>query len=270
MEDLPSEVLVEVFSHLGAKDICSLQLICSKWQAIAKDESLWKRLVERDYQTSQRRTIVSGSETPNLETWLAVYQRMVLWAWDETHKYPNITLSNRNRTAEHHGEGSYHVVRCSRGLMWRDGGVYFFEVRIDQNTGNSQSVGISMGGFLFERSNTGGWGQSHNGIGWYCDGNVYSSRRTHESIGTWRAGDHLGILLNLDKEEPTVTFYTNRVRASPPDLNFTVVKDDTEISSDHDRENGVFYLHSFLGADEKVTLVYCGPKPNDLHESKDL
>jgi hypothetical protein len=165
--------------------------------------------------------------------------------------------------------------------MLGEGGVHFFEVRIDWNSGayySGQSVGVGMGGIRFAHSNTDGWGGSYNGIGWYSNGNVYSSGRAHTAIGTWKTGDHLGILLNLEGEEPVVSFYSNRVRVSPSVIRFIKkdahenLIDDKETNSgpkEKKSQNDAFYLHAFMGSQEKVTLLYCGPKPNDLKELPD-
>ncbi|KAH3721181.1 F-box/LRR-repeat protein 12-like [Dreissena polymorpha] len=41
---LPDLLILEVFSHLNVKEICIISRVCKRWNKIAKDKSLWRRI----------------------------------------------------------------------------------------------------------------------------------------------------------------------------------------------------------------------------------
>ncbi|KAH3762468.1 hypothetical protein Pelo_5677 [Pelomyxa schiedti] len=47
---LPEECLVEIFSHLSARDIAKCSEVSKRWYNITQLESLWRTLLERDFQ----------------------------------------------------------------------------------------------------------------------------------------------------------------------------------------------------------------------------
>lgn len=46
---LPDCLLVEIFLHLSPADVLAAGLVCRQWQAVARDELLWKALFQRYY-----------------------------------------------------------------------------------------------------------------------------------------------------------------------------------------------------------------------------
>jgi hypothetical protein len=45
LNDLPEEVLLKIFSHFGPEDLCLIiAKVCEKWNVLAKDRLLWKKL----------------------------------------------------------------------------------------------------------------------------------------------------------------------------------------------------------------------------------
>jgi hypothetical protein len=45
LNDLPEEILLKIFSHFGPEDLCLIiAKVCEKWNVLAKDVVLWKKL----------------------------------------------------------------------------------------------------------------------------------------------------------------------------------------------------------------------------------
>jgi hypothetical protein len=45
LNDLPDEILLKILSHFGPEDLCCIiAKVCKRWNALAKDLSLWKTL----------------------------------------------------------------------------------------------------------------------------------------------------------------------------------------------------------------------------------
>jgi hypothetical protein len=45
LKDLPEEILLKIFSHFGPEDIrFKISKVCKKWNVLAKDVVLWKKL----------------------------------------------------------------------------------------------------------------------------------------------------------------------------------------------------------------------------------
>ena len=44
LQDLPPEILINIFSHLDEKDLFTLQEISTHFQQLIQDEELWKNL----------------------------------------------------------------------------------------------------------------------------------------------------------------------------------------------------------------------------------
>jgi hypothetical protein len=45
LNDLPDEILLEILSHFGLEDLCLIiAKVCEKWNVVAKDIILWKKL----------------------------------------------------------------------------------------------------------------------------------------------------------------------------------------------------------------------------------
>ena len=49
MDLLPDEVLMEIFKYLEGIEVVRLELVCTRWQAILQDESLWEWLLSREF-----------------------------------------------------------------------------------------------------------------------------------------------------------------------------------------------------------------------------
>jgi F-box protein 11 len=47
---MPDEVLLTIFSYLLEQDLCRLSLVCKRFQTIANDTELWKRLYQSVYE----------------------------------------------------------------------------------------------------------------------------------------------------------------------------------------------------------------------------
>jgi hypothetical protein len=45
INDLPEEILLNILSHFGREDLCLIiARVCEKWNALAEDMILWKKL----------------------------------------------------------------------------------------------------------------------------------------------------------------------------------------------------------------------------------
>ena len=45
LNDLPDEILLKILSHFGPEDLCLIiAKVCEKWNVLAKDVVLWKKL----------------------------------------------------------------------------------------------------------------------------------------------------------------------------------------------------------------------------------
>jgi hypothetical protein len=45
MKDLPDEILLKILSHLGPEDLSlNITKVCKRWNRLAKDKILWKKL----------------------------------------------------------------------------------------------------------------------------------------------------------------------------------------------------------------------------------
>jgi hypothetical protein len=45
LKDLPEEILLKIFSYFGPEDLClKFSKVCKKWNVLAKDAVLWKKL----------------------------------------------------------------------------------------------------------------------------------------------------------------------------------------------------------------------------------
>jgi len=45
LNDLPDEILLKILSHIGPEDLClSIAKVCERWNVLAKDVLLWKKL----------------------------------------------------------------------------------------------------------------------------------------------------------------------------------------------------------------------------------
>ena len=45
INDLPNEILLEVFGYLDIEDVCfSVREVCERWHYLSRDETLWKNL----------------------------------------------------------------------------------------------------------------------------------------------------------------------------------------------------------------------------------
>lgn len=48
--EMPDEVLLTIFSYLLEQDLCRLSLVCKRFNTIANDTELWKRLYQNVYE----------------------------------------------------------------------------------------------------------------------------------------------------------------------------------------------------------------------------
>ena len=45
LNDLPDEILLKILSHFGPEELClTIAKVCEKWNVLAKDVALWKKL----------------------------------------------------------------------------------------------------------------------------------------------------------------------------------------------------------------------------------
>lgn len=51
--EMPDEVLLTIFSYLYEQDLCRVALVCKRFQTIANDKELWKRLYQSVYEYDQ-------------------------------------------------------------------------------------------------------------------------------------------------------------------------------------------------------------------------
>ena len=52
IHDLPSELLLQIFSELSAPDASKMRGVCRVWQQLLNDEDLWRFFLERDFNPS--------------------------------------------------------------------------------------------------------------------------------------------------------------------------------------------------------------------------
>jgi len=243
---LPSELYVEVFAFLDAKDLCTMRLVNRRWFDLSSHGSLWKDLYKKDFEPFVEKA--SGEDS-----WFDTYRRASKWAWDKVHKHPSIKLLNRGKTAKNTDDGSYRVVRSNKPATK---GVHYFEVVVGNinNKSVSQSIGLCCGGIKYDSSHYRGWGGGLNGIGWYRNGNIHPNGHSNGqglSPG-FNGGDRLGVLLTTEgTATPYVYFYLNRRKAT-----------DKLYIHNHDTRGNHFYLHCFLVGDSEFTLAYAGAKPS--------
>jgi len=58
LNDLPDEIILKIFSHIGPEDLCLIiPEVCERWNILAKDFLLWKTLSYHCYHTSDIRHI---------------------------------------------------------------------------------------------------------------------------------------------------------------------------------------------------------------------
>lgn len=54
INDLPDNIILEVFTHLNVKELCVITRVCKSWKRIASDRSLWKTVDLRPYKFDLR------------------------------------------------------------------------------------------------------------------------------------------------------------------------------------------------------------------------
>jgi hypothetical protein len=53
INDLPEEILLKIFSHIGPEDLCLIiPKVCERWNILAKDVVFWKTLSYHCYDSS--------------------------------------------------------------------------------------------------------------------------------------------------------------------------------------------------------------------------
>ncbi|XP_074871833.1 F-box/WD repeat-containing protein 5 [Carettochelys insculpta] len=68
---LPDSILYEIFLYLDHVDVVSVGLVCRQWQAVARDEFLWKELFYRYYRISRE-----VPRHPAAVSWYEEFQRL--------------------------------------------------------------------------------------------------------------------------------------------------------------------------------------------------
>ncbi|KAG7448286.1 WD40 repeat-like protein [Guyanagaster necrorhizus] len=67
---LPTEVSLQIFSHLSAEALLACALVCRRWQTLANDQSLWKNLcLSRGWQWRQPRRTRAFDTSKGSEAW---------------------------------------------------------------------------------------------------------------------------------------------------------------------------------------------------------
>ncbi|KIC75228.1 hypothetical protein DB42_AK00280 [Neochlamydia sp. EPS4] len=51
IKQLPDELLLHIFSFLQAFELLAVELTCHRWKNLAHDETLWKNLYQKNYET---------------------------------------------------------------------------------------------------------------------------------------------------------------------------------------------------------------------------
>ena len=44
IEELPDEIMMEIFSMLSIKEICCSARVCQRWKILSEDKSLWCKI----------------------------------------------------------------------------------------------------------------------------------------------------------------------------------------------------------------------------------
>ncbi|KAK3098109.1 hypothetical protein FSP39_016197 [Pinctada imbricata] len=68
-QDIPDSLLLEIFSYLRPRDLVSAAQTCTMWHRVALDESLWKLIVQQQFQ-------IQGCLPPGRMSWRDEYKRM--------------------------------------------------------------------------------------------------------------------------------------------------------------------------------------------------
>jgi hypothetical protein len=44
INDIPDEIMLKILSYFGPEDLCIIAKVCKRWNDLAKDVTLWKKL----------------------------------------------------------------------------------------------------------------------------------------------------------------------------------------------------------------------------------
>ena len=44
IQELPDEIMMEIFSLMSIKQICRCAQVCQRWRILSEDESLWQKI----------------------------------------------------------------------------------------------------------------------------------------------------------------------------------------------------------------------------------
>ena len=44
IEELPDEIMMEIFLLMSIKEICRCAQVCQRWRILSEDESLWRKI----------------------------------------------------------------------------------------------------------------------------------------------------------------------------------------------------------------------------------
>lgn len=68
-QDIPDTWLLEIFQYLKFQDLVNITAVCKKWQRVALDETLWRKLMRRTY------NIKNTELAPGKDSWYSEYKR---------------------------------------------------------------------------------------------------------------------------------------------------------------------------------------------------
>jgi hypothetical protein len=75
MEDLPEELRLRILQDLSCSDLCKFRTLNSSWKELSDDETLWQKLVQRDF------CFFVDPSLPEDKSWKAYYQFLKANAW---------------------------------------------------------------------------------------------------------------------------------------------------------------------------------------------
>jgi hypothetical protein len=68
ISDLPTKVLLKIFSYLNVPELCKhVAPVCKAWNALSKDKSLWTHLEFQEFAVPTRKVIALLKRSPHLK-----------------------------------------------------------------------------------------------------------------------------------------------------------------------------------------------------------
>lgn len=73
ISQLPTEIILRLFSYLGPEDLCRCSQVCSSWSELAKTGSLWRHLYPVRW--ARGKLLIAGGHTKDLNTVYSAFKK---------------------------------------------------------------------------------------------------------------------------------------------------------------------------------------------------